>query len=335
MKQLNIGYMMSCFKSMDKKVMLRKARIISRNIHKPLFFVLSDIAFCAVRYGSGYMDYYLFEMYNMTNRQRDTLVTRRRNNQLVRQYNNPDYMHFFENKNEFNAMFSKYLNREWVDVTKNSKADVINFIKRHKTFMVKPVNTCCGQGIKKIKLPESLNLSDIENFYEKLISSEYHYIIEEVIQQHPLLNKMCPTSINTARVVTLIKNEKVNIICAFFRIGNGKCVDNFNNGGMLVRADEKNGILISDAVNKNKEVFKNHPITNTKIKGFTLPDWEKVRELCISASQVLPQIKYVAWDICFTPDGPYIVEGNEYPGYDIYQIPEHIPDKKGLWERFK
>jgi hypothetical protein len=30
----------------------------------------------------------------------------------------------------------------------------------------------------------------------------------------------------------------------------------------------------------------------------------------------------VGWDICMTEHGPAIIEGNDYPGYDLAQIPD-------------
>ena len=95
---------------------------------------------CARKYGAGYMDYDLFEMYNLTDEQRDTYITRGRNNNLINKYNNKAYFHIFENKNEFNTIFEKYLKRDWIDVTTRSKEDVIKFIEKHKIFMAKPID---------------------------------------------------------------------------------------------------------------------------------------------------------------------------------------------------
>ena len=40
-------------------------------------------------------------------------------------------------------------------------------------------------------------------------------------------------------------------------------------------------------------------------------------------------MRYIGWDVCIMPDGPAIVEGNNYAGYDFSQLPEHRPDKIG------
>ena len=32
--------------------------------------------------------------------------------------------------------------------------------------------------------------------------------------------------------------------------------------------------------------------------------------------------------------GPVFVEGNEFPGHDIYQLPLHVPEKIGMMPKF-
>ena len=142
-------------------------------------------------------------------------------------------------------------------------------------------------------------------------------------------------------VLTVPKAERKNlklephIICAYFRIGNnGKCVDNFNSGGMVAPVDEITGIVSQVAIDKQKNVYEKHPATGEKIKGFKFPYWEEAIDMCKEACQEIPDMGYVGWDVAFTPDGPVFVEGNEFPGHDIYQLPEHTPDKIGMMPKF-
>jgi glutathione synthase/RimK-type ligase-like ATP-grasp enzyme len=53
------------------------------------------------------------------------------------------------------------------------------------------------------------------------------------------------------------------------------------------------------------------------------------------AAKVIPEMGYVGWDVAFTPNGPVLVEANDFPGHDIYQLPEHTPDKIGIYPKFK
>lgn len=105
-----------------------------------------------------------------------------------------------------------------------------------------------------------------------------------------------------------------HIICAYFRIGNnGKCVDNFNSGGMVAPVDEKTGTVTQLAIDKQKNVYEKHPQTGETIKGFKFPYWNEAIEFCKKACQEIPEMGYVGWDVAFTPEGPLFVEANEFP----------------------
>ena len=327
----NIKYMLSRISKMDYKAMLKKINDIHKKTKKSRIAIFLDMEECARKYGAGYMDYDLFEMYNLTDEQRDTYITRGRNNNLINKYNNKAYFHIFENKNEFNTIFEKYLKRDWIDVTTRSKEDVIKFIEKHKIFMAKPIDGGCGQGIEKIKVNEYKSLDEL---YNKLTEGNNNFELEEVIKQHPEVNKIYPDAINTVRVVTILKDGIPHVICAYFRIGNGKFVDNFNSGGMVAPVNEQTGEVIDRAIDKNKNLYETHPQTGAKIKGFKFPDWDKAINMCKEAAKVVPQMGYIGWDVCFTPDGPIFVEGNEFPGHDIYQLPEHTPNKIGMMPKF-
>ena len=43
----------------------------------------------------------------------------------------------------------------------------------------------------------------------------------------------------------------------------------------------------------------------------------------------------VGWDIAITPNEPVVVEGNEFPGHDIYQLPPHRTNGIGVLPDFE
>ena len=197
--------------------------------------------------------------------------------------------------------------------------------------MAKPIDGGCGKGIEKI------NVSDYnsnEELYNYLNTSNANFELEEVIKQNEEVSKIYPGAINTVRVVTILKDNIPHVICAYFRIGNGKFVDNFNSGGMVAPIDVETGIVKDRAIDKNKTLYENHPATGTPIKGFKFPYWNEALEMCKEAAKVVPQMAYVGWDVGFTPEGPLFVEANEFPGHDIYQLPEHTPNKIGMMPKF-
>ena len=314
----NIKYILSRLSKMDYKAMINKVNTVHKKTNKNRISIFFDMTKCAKRYGAGYMDYDLFEMYNLTDEQRDTYITRGRNNSLISKYNDKAYFHIFENKDEFNEKFDKYIKRDWVKVKGTDKEKVLDFIDKHNTFMAKPIDGGCGKGIEKI------NVSDYnsnEELYNYLNTSNSNFELEEVIKQNEEVSKIYPGAINTVRVVTILKDNIPHVICAYFRIGNGKFVDNFNSGGMVAPIDVETGIVQDRAI-------------GTPIKGFKFPYWNEALEMCKEAAKVVPQMAYVGWDVGFTPEGPLFVEANEFPGHDIYQLPEHTPNKMGMMPKF-
>ncbi|MCL1802053.1 MAG: hypothetical protein FWG30_00200 [Eubacteriaceae bacterium] len=316
---------------MDKRAFFSKVEEIHKKTGKGRIGTIIDMQRCAVRHGAGYIDYDLFEMYNLNEHERATYLTRGRNNAIVKKYNNAGSFHIFENKSDFNARFESFLNREWIDAQASGKEAAIDFINRHSVIFSKPTCGACGKGIEKVLASE---FGSAEECYSYLLSLEGPRIWEEQALQHPDMDKMYPGAINTVRAVTLLINGAPQLITAMLRIGNGKHVDNFNSGGMAAPVDVGSGIVSDFALDKQKTRFEKHPVTGTQIKGFALPDWEEAKALVLRACKVVPEMGYIGWDIAFTPDGPILIEGNEFPGHDIYQLPEHTPSKIGIMPVF-
>ncbi len=345
----NIGYILKRLRHMDYKAMLEKINSVHKKTNKSRISIFMDMQKCARLYGAGYMDYDLFEMYNLTDEQRDTYLTRGRNNAFVLKYCDKSYLRYFMNKDEFNQRFNEYIKREWIKVNGTDKEKVVDFINRHDVFMAKPIDGGCGKGIEKIAVSDYPSVEDI---YNHLTAEGNNFELEELIIQHPEVSKIHPHSINTVRIVTVVTDDKGNsvletpmeerknlklvphIIAAYFRIGNGKFVDNFNSGGMTAPVDENTGIVSQVAIDKMKNVYENHPLTNQPIKGFKFPFWEEAIELCKKACQEIPEMGYAGWDVAFTPNGVLFVEANEFPGHDIYQLPVHTPHKIGMMPKF-
>ncbi len=326
-------YLVQRVLNMNYKAMLDKIGSIHKKTGRSRLAIFRDMKDCAVKYGAGYMDYDLFEMYNLTPEQRDTYLTRGRNNEIVAKYNDKSHMDDLGDKIRFNARFQRFLHREWAPVTGDNREEVLAFLERHPVFMAKPSAGSCGWGIEKLKVED---YPSVDALYDHLLERAPLLELEQVIVQHPAVAAIYPGAINTVRMVTIRgKSGKVYLVTAMFRIGNGKFVDNFNSGGMVAPMDPETGTVIDRALDKQKNLYVNHPATGARIKGFAFPDWEKARALVSEAAQVIPEVGYVGWDVCFTPDGPCLVEGNQFPGHDIYQLPVHTPDKIGIMPRFR
>ena len=66
-------------------------------------------------------------------------------------------------------------------------------------------------------------------------------------------------------------------------------------------------------------IYKTHPLTGEDLTNIHIPFVKEAFEMVKKAAFIVPQIRYVGWDVTFTENGPIIVEGNEYPSYGLIQ----------------
>lgn len=335
-----LKYIVSRIKKMDFSTMGDLAKTVSERSGKPKLMVMTDMIWCGFKYQAGYTDYELFKMERANAKQRATYVTRGINDRLVARFNKAEYRHIFYNKDEFNERFEAFLHRDWMRIAYpeeegydfDREVEKLTKLCEGKTHIVaKPRDGMCGKGV------EILPLTDYEDkraFYTYLQSIGTG-ILEDKIPQHPGMSALYPDSINTLRMVTLNNGKVVTLVLAICRMGNGEQVDNFLHGGMMTRIDTETGKLLYDAVDAKNVVYKEHPMTGTTFVGYQIPMWEACVEMVKEAALVVPEVGYVGWDIAVTPDGPVLVEGNEFPGHCLYQLPPHTPDNYGLLPLFE
>lgn len=325
-----LKYLFGRFKNMNFKNMFKTIDDIHKRSNKSKIYIFFDIIRCAIKYQSGYVDYLLFEMWNLNSKERETVLTRGKNNIFVKYYNNKEYNHIFLNKNEFNKVFKDYLNRDYI-ILDNNKEEFKKFIKNKKIIFCKPTSGTHGDSMEKIVVKDFKG-----DLYDYLVNKNL-VLIEEVVEQCKEMSKLYPYAINTVRLITVHRYDgESKIVAAYQRIGNsGRIVDNYNGGGMVVPINEKTGIIEYPAVDKKKNVYYEHPMTHTKIVGFKIPKYKEAVETALKASKVVKEVRYVGWDIAITDKGPVIIEGNEYPGHDIYQLPVHRTNNIGVLPKFE
>ena len=307
---------------MNYKKMFERVDIVKEKCDKSKFGIFLDMVWCGIRYGAGYVDYDVIGFYKLNSYQRSTMLTRGINNKFVKELNEKEYWHLFNNKNEFNEMFKEYLKRDYIYPISDRKEETIEWLKKHEVFFAKPNDGQCGKNIEKIATADWND--DFEKLYLHLVENKLELLEEPVIQCDEM-NKLNPSSVNTIRMVSVMnKSGDVTILATFSRIGNGKCVDNFNSGGMTAKIDVETGKIVEDAVNKEGKLFETHPITGTKIKGFQIPYWNEAKEMVKKAAKLSPHVRYIGWDVGMSVNGPVLIEGNQFPGHDIYQVAEKI-----------
>ena len=318
---------------MDWKAMWKTTGLLKKRSGKGRLWLMADMLKCAVKYNAGYIDYKIAQMYKLNDAQRKTVITRGISNDIVRRMNPKEYWHFFDDKTEFNSLFSEWIPRKWIRIDENTNIEQLHELcRRNKELIGKPLEGSSGQGIIKYKQEDWQN--GTENFLLQLRKDGIG-ILEELVKQHPQMASLCPTSVNTCRIATLLGDKKQGIVYAFLRIGNGKVMDNVDCGGMAARIDVESGKLRTVGADKQGNTFIRHPMTDAPIIGFTIPFWKEAKEMCLKAAQKVPQMRFVAWDVAITETGPTFIEGNSFPSHAIPQFAAHYPDGIGILPEFE
>ena len=325
----NLKYLIKRIMNISLKGMFETIDKVHKKTGKNKIIIFIDMVWCGFRYLAGYMDYYVFEMHELNAKQRKTILTRGKNNKYIKKLNDKDYWHLLNNKNEFNEKFHKYIKRDWLYLT-DDKDKLAKFIKNKEYIIVKPQNGTCGKGIEKIKITD-FNLNDLYDY----LKSKRLVILEELVNQHDDINKLHHCSVNTIRIITILKDDIAYIVAAYMRIGNGKIVDNFNSGGMVVPVDIDTGTIKYPALSKAGDLYYQHPLTKTNIVGFKLPLWKSTLNMVRRAAKEIPQLGIVGWDVAITNKGPLLIEANQSPGHDIYQLPPHRENGIGMLPVFE
>ena len=328
-----IAFFIKRLAKMDWKKMWATTGLLKERSGKSRLWLLCDMLRCALKYNAGYMDYKIAAMYALNDAQRKTVITRGISNSIVRRMNDKAYWHFFDDKTEFNTLFADKLGRKWLRADDQLTLEALSaFLAPLSEILYKPLEGSSGQGIVKFK---KADWDGREEEFFRQIRSMGDAVLEELLVQHPVMAGMCPTSVNTVRIATLLGDKRQGIVYAFLRIGNGRVMDNVDCGGMAARVDLESGKLLTVAADKAGNVFSKHPMTGTPIVGFTIPYWEEAKEMCLSAMRVVPQVRFVAWDVAITQDGPRFIEGNSFPSHAVPQFAAHYPDGIGILPEFR
>ena len=238
---------------------------------------------------------------------------------------------------KFGAGYFDYVTFGFWDLTDEQRDTFLTRLRNKKLIshfiFCKPVDGSCGHGCMKKNLDD---YADFDEMYRELLQED-SWLLEEVLKQHPDNEKVYPYAMNCLRIITVVDKQRVpHVIFATQKFGlNGRVVDNY---GFGTRVDLETGKICSPGVSGDGSmaiVYDEHPMTHYKLMGHQVPMFKEACELAKQAALVVPQVRYVGWDIGITPDGPAIVEGNNYCAHDFWQLPAQTPEKTGILPVFE
>lgn len=281
-------------------------------------WVYFDYAMAVIRHRCLIRQYVIGEFWKLSNPEQKKRLTYRRIVKLFNQYNNQEYIHFLNEKAEFNAYFKDFVHRDWLHVSKATPTEFEAFLRKHDAVLLKPIEGVEGGGIRKFVLSENPQI-DIQDFYEELKKEDV--LVEQIIIQHPRM-VFGNTSVNTIRTHTILDSKgKAHVIKAILRAGVGESVvDNYCQGGSIYEVDLQTGLVCTFGQSKSNSKSYIHPGTDIVMLGYQIPNWDKVISQCERAAEQLPQIRVIGWDVAITEDGIELIEGNHNPDYELLEF---------------
>jgi len=192
-------------------------------------------------------------------------------------------------------------------------------LARHDKLVFKDATGNCGTSVR-IVLANDLSITGLT----KWMSENGFDMVESFIQQHPAMQALSPSAVNTVRIFTLLDDEgRYQVLGCRLRISIDSPVDNLAAGNLAAPVDERTGRVsgpgvYSDITRKSETV---HPTTGLAIVGFQIPFWFETLEMVKQASLLHPENRSIGWDVVITPDGPGLIEGNHDWCKLVWQLP--------------
>jgi glutathione synthase/RimK-type ligase-like ATP-grasp enzyme len=315
-----LRYLAGRARRIDVGSVFERAKEASRDHDKWTPAVVVDMLWQAGLRNVGFQDYIDYDFAILTRAERETFMTHPVSNQISQKYDHPDYRHIFQDKVEFDGVFSEFLRREWMVVEAENADAVRAFAERLGTIVTKEPVGQAGTGVHRYHASE---VDDWAEFHRGLWERG-ELLIEEVISQHPDLAAVCAGTVNTTRVTAFFDGERTHILAMAQKFGRGAVSDQMTFGGFYTMLDES-GHAVGPGYDSHGHVHEKHPDSGFPIADFQLPLIDEVKAFVDQVARVVPQVQYVGWDIVVTPDGPVLVEGNW--GAGVY---ENKPSVTGI-----
>ena len=289
---------------------------VAKKENKNFLKLVVDTGYCVFRYGFCLSDYLNYKLYNKKKKERKQYVSTRTENKFYETVSPSAYKQRYTVKPNFLEDFKEYTKRDFIVPKEGEYDKFLKFLDEHDVFMSKPYD---GLGGADVKREYAKDITDKKEYFENAIKNRI--FLEELVIQHPEMNKLCEKSVNTMRIMTFNDHGKSRIIWMGLRVGNGiNAIDNFHAKGMAVNINVSTGKLVGNAIDKDLNEYTEHPVTHVKFDGFQIPCFKEAKEMVLKASLESDKILVVGWDVAISDKGPVIIEGNRRPGFDIVQV---------------
>lgn len=238
---------------------------------------------------------------------------------------------YVDNKAYYRLMFprakqpkllSYRMNSFWYD--ENGQLEswdfVVDKLLKYREFFIKQATE--SEGGHGITYVDSSKITK-DDLYNIISSNKSDVVIQEGLKQSSTLAAINKSSVNTIRLLTLLgRDGKVKLYSSILRMGiGGSKVDNASSGGITVGIEE-NGKLKKYAYSADGKKYDKHPTSLIYFDDFTIPNFEKIKELVKEQAKNFPHFRLLSWDIALDiHNEPVVIEANLHFGeIDFHQL---------------
>lgn len=282
--------------------------------------IVKDLIFAKEHTKYTGIEYFMLGLYNKPHSEWYDILPDSSANIICRRMNDLSSGIKVANKYEVYLKFKDFYKREMICIKSAQDKDIFQqFLKKYHAIMTKPVCGSLGDDCLIIKDDDIDNIDSLFNTLLKTYDGEF--VAEELLVQIDEMAKFNPTSVNTLRITTVRMDDRVDAE-AFLRVGKMfSKVDNIAKNGIVCTLDQDSGVITS-AMDKAACSYTHHPHTRMQLVGSVVPQFKDAIELSKKLAQVMPQYRYIGWDLALTEKGWVLIELNARAG--IYCIQQSM-----------
>ena len=288
----------------------------------------------SLKYNISLLEFYQFGFLHKTPGEKATWAGTGTMYEFQRKANPPAARGLLQDKRRFYLAYRQYFRHEmhtWEALAADPALRTA-LLTNNERLVFKSSDGNCGRQVAVVATVEL----DPDKMIEYMQRNGFD-LVETFALQHPRLNELSPSAVNTVRIFTrLDEDDNCIILGCRLRISVNSPVDNLAAGNLAAPIDEAIGVVngpgvYSDITKLSESV---HPVTGIAIVGFQVPFWLETLAMVREASVLHPENRSIGWDIVITPEGPGLIEGNHDWCKLVWQIPVGTGLKPLLFESF-
>ncbi|MEL6656563.1 MAG: sugar-transfer associated ATP-grasp domain-containing protein [Bacteroidota bacterium] len=283
--------------------------------------LLSDLLRSSLRYNISLLDYFYFRFFEKNERIRATYAGTGFMYEYQLKMNPPASRSVLENKLLFNTTYHSFIQRMTFSMAALGDEPTAQVLLDNTSgkIVLKAATGQVGAEVEVFSSSDFTATTLVAFMREKGFD-----LAEEYVQQHPALNALSPSGLNTVRVISQLDQEgNFHCLGARLRISVNSTVDNMAAGNLAAPIDADSGLINGPAVYSDitKSAVTHHPVTSQEIAGFQVPFWTETMAMVEAAARAFPENRSIGWDVAISATGPELIEGNHNWCKLLWQLP--------------